>query len=397
MPADSGRAARRTAAPPVDVWIDRRRFLFLTGAAAAAALLQPALSWAKKFPAGAPMLQPWSLPDDVAGAPADIARALIGAAILAPSSWNTQPWRFESEQNVVRIVLDAQRALGTLDPDRRNLHLSLGAALENLCIAARGYGLRPSVSYLPEQGPPGTVASVAWSPSDVRRDRSLFVAIPERRTNRHAYDGRGIYLQNRAQLGAQIPDDFRLHWLDDRDKIHRLADVTRDAVKAQLVDAAAAHERYTWMRFGDDETRRGDGISVDQFEIDGLAHWFAGRYFNPDSWMFRFGPENAAKQARAQVRSSGAMALLTTPRGGPAQWLAGGQAYERFALKATTLGVAHHPMSEPLDRDATRAEVMRLFGAGNEQPLMLVRLGHAKAPGPSSRRNINLVASFRTT
>jgi hypothetical protein len=138
-------------------------------------------------------------------------------------------------------------------------------------------------------------------------------------------------------------------------------------------------------------------VSIDDFAGGGPGHWFARRYFNPRSWFLRFGAEGAAKRARSQIRSSGAVALLTTPRGGPAQWLAAGQAYERFALTSTALGIAQHPISEPLEHETTRAEILRQFGARGEQPLMLVRLGHAKRPGTTVRRSIALVSSFKTT
>jgi hypothetical protein len=276
--------------------------------------------------------------------------------------------------------------------------LSLGAALENLLIAARAYGLRPSVTYLPNGGASGVVAQVVWTPGEPARDRTLFAAIPERRTSRRDFDGRGIFLQNRAQLTAQISDDFRLNWLDDRDGMRGVADLAFESVKTQVLDPRAGAERYSWMRFdGGEARRRGDGIEVDSLELGGLAQWLAGRYFNPQSWLLRFGAENAAKQARSQVRSAGALALLTASSGGPALRLAAGQAYERLALTATALGIAQHPISEPLSTESMRADLARRFGAAGEEPLMLVRLGHAKQSNPSLRRGVTLVSSFRRT
>src|SRR5439155_731305 len=149
--------------------------------------------------------------------------------------------------------------------DQRNLHLSLGAALENLLVGARAYGLRPSVTYLPHDGVGGVAAEVAWSPGDVRRDRTLFNALSMRRTNRRDFDGRGIFLQNRALLTAQVADESRLHWMDERDRIREIADLVHDAVHSRVMDERAEAERFRWMRFGDDEAReRGDGITVDQ-------------------------------------------------------------------------------------------------------------------------------------
>src|SRR5262249_9666003 len=154
-------------------------------------------------------------------------------------------------------------------------------------------------------------------------------------------------------------------------------------------------EQYAWMRFGDQAGQRGDGVRIDDLEFGGPAHWLAGRWFNPRSWFVRFGPESAAKQARSQIGSAGALALLTSNRGGAVQWLAGGQAYERLALKATQLGIAHQPLNAPIEMERQRPDVLRHFGAAGEEPLMLVRLGHADPPPASVRRAVGLVASFR--
>jgi len=382
----------------IPVSIDRRRFLLLAGGVTAYWVLRPHVSWAKHAAIPPTTLQPWVLPQESSGTTVDISRSLIGAAILAPSHWNTQPWRFESEGQVIRIVVDRQRALPQIDPDGRSLYLSVGAALENLLIAARAYGLRPTVLSLPRDAAQGVAAEVTWKMGEPARDRTLFSAITDRRTNRQDFDGRAIFLQNRTLLMAQISDEFRLHWIDDRDRLRAVADIVHDAVVQRMRNTRAQQEQYAWMRFGRDEAeRRGDGVTVDALEMSGPAHWFAGRYFNPKSWFFRFGASSAAKQARTQVRTAGAVALLTAPRGGPAQWLAAGQAFERLALKATALGIAHQPINEPLEVPRGRADLLRAFSAAGEEPLMLVRFGHCKQPPPSVRRGVALVASFKTT
>ena len=377
--------------------IHRRRFLILAGGAAAYLALRPHGAWARRAARPQPVLQPWTLPDEPPAGALETARSLVAAAVLAPSLWNSQPWRFEVEGSTIRLVADGQRSLPITDPAQRGLMISLGAALENLLVAARAYGLRPNVTYAPHDGPGGLVAEVTWSNGDLRRDRPMFGAIVERRTNRRMYDERGILAPNRAQLIAQVPEGFLLHWIDDRDRIESVADLAHQAIHERVLDRRAEAEQYSWMRFDDDARRRGDGVSVDELELGGPARWMAGRYFNPESWFLRFGAQSAAKQARSAVRSAGALALLVAVRGGEAQWLTGGQAYERFALKATTLGIAHQPINALIESDRYRAEVLRQFAAGGEEPLMLLRLGHSKSPPPAVRRNVALVASFRNS
>jgi hypothetical protein len=395
--SDLPRRASPRSPNPTPV-LDRRRFLLVVGASAAYVALRPHLALAKKLQRGHPPLQPWAIGSEAGGNPIELARTLIGAAVLAPSNWNSQPWRFEVEGNAIRLVIDAQRSLPMTDPDQRALLVSLGAALENLLVAARASGLRPTVNYFPFGGAHGVVADVSWSGGEARRDQGMFAAIVERRTNRRNYDGRGLLSQARAQIAAQVPDDLRLHWLDDRDAIRGIADLGYEAVQAQVSDRRMEKERFSWMRFSDgDARRRGDGVTVDALELGGPARWMAGRYFDPDSRLARFGGGSAGKQARDAFRSAGAVALLCAPeRSGPAR-LMGGQAYERMALKATQLGIAHQPIHEPIAQEHTRGELLRRFGASGEEPLLLVRLGHAKPCPPSVRRAVAVVASFRNS
>jgi len=354
--------------------------------------------WARKLAKPLPPLQPWSLPGQPPSDALDFGRALVGAAVLAPSHWNTQPWRLEVNGTSLRLLADASRALPINDPERLGMMLSLGAALENLLVALRSYGFRPVVTYFPSGEKAPVVANVSWTRGEGRRDRDLFAAIPERRTNRRTYDGRALFMQNRAALEALVPQDLNLHWIDDRDRIRQVADLAHDAIHDRILEARAQTECYAWTRFGDDEAReRGDGVTIDDLELNGPARWLAGRSLHPGSRFLGLGAGSAAKQTREQVRSAGGLALLTAPRGAEATWVAAGQTYERLALRATHLGIAHQPIHDPIERLKYRGDVARAFGAIGEPPLMLLRFGHAKRPKPSMRRGVALVASFRTS
>jgi nitroreductase len=393
----SPRSARAPEGPHVEVTIGRRRFLVMAGSAAALAALRPRLAWAGEESSPAAQLQAWTLPGDPPATALETARALIAAAVLAPSNWNSQPWRFEVEGTTIRLVADTSRSLPITDPDQKGMMISLGAALENMLVAARAYGLRPKVTYFPHGGAASVVAEVAWVPGEPRRDRLMFGAIVERRTNRRDFDGRAIFMQNRAQLTAQASEGFRLHWLDDDDAMNAIADIASQAVHTRVADRAAEAETYGWMRFGDEAERRGDGVTVDALEYGGFTHWFAGRYFNPGSWFLRFGAQSAAKEARSAIRSAGALALLTAARGGAQQWVAGGQTFERLALRATQLGIAHQPINTPIEMEPHRGDVLERFGVAGEEPLMLLRLGHANPPPAAARRAVAMVASFRNS
>ena len=99
--------------------LDRRRFLVVLGGLAALRAAAPAIAWAKKNANTLPVLQPWTLPDALPANAFDAGRALVGAAVLAPSYYNAQPWRFEVDATEVRVLLDPQRTLPLADPDQR--------------------------------------------------------------------------------------------------------------------------------------------------------------------------------------------------------------------------------------------------------------------------------------
>ncbi len=379
--------------------LDRRRFLVLLGGATIATALPPAFAWAAKASERLP-LQSWSLPEFMPAAPHDGVAALVGAAILAPSHWNSQPWRFEHDDGQLRLVLDPARTLPGCDPDLRFAQMSLGAALENLLVAARAWGQQPTVQYLPwgltsRPGAPLVAATVSWQPTDARRDGALFAAITARRSNARTYEGRGITITQRAALHSQVPEEIRLHWLEDKRGIARAANAVSDAVVASARDSRVRADHQAWLRESDgDARRRGDGVTAERLGYDGPFGWFAERGLRPGGHFRRWSLGWLGHETGELVRASGALALLTAPRRTDSTAIVAGQAYERLALKATSLGLAQQPLSAVTQSEAGRAGIAKAFGVSNEEPLLLVRLGHAHAVPASPRRAAALVTSW---
>ena len=88
---------------------------------------------------------------------------LLNYAILAPSSHNSQPWKFNVTNDEILVFADKSRWLQVADADQRELYISLGCALENLIIAADHFGYNCSVAYFP--GEKDLVAKVVLQPA----------------------------------------------------------------------------------------------------------------------------------------------------------------------------------------------------------------------------------------
>ncbi|ERT58971.1 hypothetical protein HMPREF1254_0157 [Prevotella sp. BV3P1] len=71
---------------------------------------------------------------------------MIEHAVKAPSGHNTQPWLFKICKSVIDIYPDFTKSLPAVDPNNRELFVSLGCAAENLCIAASHKGYKTNVT-----------------------------------------------------------------------------------------------------------------------------------------------------------------------------------------------------------------------------------------------------------
>ena len=89
---------------------------------------------------------------------------------------------------------------------------------------------------------------------------------------------------------------------------------------AEAPQVLTAAEQYAWMRFGDDARKRGDGVPVDALELGPVTSWMARRYFDPESWFWRFGRLRMLRSrvslsgGSASPRSSSASACTTPTR-----------------------------------------------------------------------------------
>ena len=112
---------------------------------------------------------------------------MIAQAVKAPSGHNTQPWLFKIADGEIDIIPDSTKSLPVVDPNYRELFVSLGCAAENLCIAAahKGYEARMAVT---KEG----VIRVLLAKQSHDVASPLFAQIPLRQTNRSRYDGKII-------------------------------------------------------------------------------------------------------------------------------------------------------------------------------------------------------------
>ncbi len=132
--------------------------------------------------------------------------SLVRAAILAANPHNTQPWRFAFSGSAVDLYADLGRNTGAMDPFRREQHIGLGCAVENLLIAAQAKGYDPRLTILPNPNNAALIAHVDLG-SGPESKSELYQAIPERHTSRAPYDtSRALTQETLDALDSAVAD-----------------------------------------------------------------------------------------------------------------------------------------------------------------------------------------------
>ncbi len=303
---------------------------------------------------------------------------LLQAAVAAPSMHNTQPWRYRFDGNTIEVFRDRARELPAEDPDGRMLHLSLGAACFNLRVAAAHLGLGSAVRHVVDPARTELVAEVELSKENPPAPdlADLYESIPSRRTNRNPYLDTRLPDDVRARLGAVAATEGTvLEWISDPVRLHWLRMTIADADTEDGWDATRTAERRLWV--GGER----DGEGVPASALGPRPH---GR--NAPVRDLAATPDDARRPG-ADFEQDPQLAVLSTRRDGPAEWLRAGQSLERVLLEATKHGVASSLLNQAIEHRQLRWLVRDPLGSW-PRPQAIIRFGYGAPVPPTPRRPI---------
>lgn len=320
---------------------------------------------------------------------------LLLAATLAANSHNTQPWAFRAGTDYVDLLGDPSRTMGEADPRRRELHVSLGCALENIVIAAASQNMTTTVEY--NGAPPAAhVARVSLlGGGSVARDTRLAQAIPTRRTNRGPYDlERGVGAEALHALGVLVEGSVQLHWLTDPGERARFADLSIEATEAHVAHAVMQRDSHRWYRMKRAEAQETrEGVTVEGANLPTVARLALG-LFPPTPESFDAGWVKATTETHCGTAPAYGL-LAIESAGDHTAWVGAGRAFQRLQLAAELEGLALHPISQALamrDRALADGETTH-FGAeleamvGGNEVVLAFRIGYPlREQAPSPRR-----------
>lgn len=310
---------------------------------------------------------------------------ILHYASLAPSILNSQPWlvRITDKRQWI-IGIDQHRRLPFLDPDNREILLSVGAFIENLSIASAAQGLRADVQV------------IAQSPSDQDVARIVFTYKPPieypmerlklRRTVKHGFKTKELTFETEQALGSFSKDSF-FYFPKGTEHASCIQHGVIEQYRNQLNRTEAQHEIISWMRFSRNEALKClDGLTLEGMEITGISGWYLRHFAQPPDFL-KPGYQEKNFDYTAKLADEGAGWVIITSKGSDiASLVETGRCFERMALIAREHNVAIHPMSQYLEEKDGLKQIQESH-VTNFIPQFLLRVGYIDTyPPPVSLR-----------
>ncbi|MEV6951093.1 Rv1355c family protein [Streptomyces sp. NPDC051183] len=376
-------------------------------------------------PAGAAAEQPHSPPLVLPGPGEALGeegiRRLVAYGTRAPSGGNVQPWRFVARGPVLYCRTDDTQPPTLLDFQGTATQLAIGAAVENIDLAARAAGWACHVRPMPDPADPGLVCELTFSRAPHAPRPELADWIDRRATNRRTGPARPLDESHRQALMSCAADSgARLHLITDRPELEEAGHILGAGDRLRMLSPRLHREMMSELRWTPEEVRTTrDGIDIATLEADSadLAGLSLARHWPHLAFVRQMGGGRAFEQgARNSVAGSSAIGCLTTTGTGAHAHFDGGRALQRLWLTATSLGLGFQPVTVLLylfariergdgtGLDATETAILqtlrkRLSALVPQHPgeteLLLFRLAYAPPPTAHAlRREVDSVLSF---
>lgn len=310
-------------------------------------------------------------------------RKILEYAVLAPSSHNSQPWRFEIGQDEISILKDLSRRLPISDANDRQLYISLGCAITNILVAADYFGFSVEVKYFPKGIDSAGVANICLgSNTQVQKEQRLghlFSFIESRVTNRNKYESRLPEDTFLKTIKSFSTDELAINLVIDRGEKNQVADIVLASLGEAMADKKFRNELSHYLKSNITKSKTGmPGYSLGFPLMVSLIAPILIRYINV-SKLSRKKDKSLLKEFTPLFM------IVSTKYNDPLSWLKAGQIYQRIALLAESKGIKSSIMAAPIqieDYYKRLQEVLKI----NFRPQIFSRLGYTTKVTPRSPR-----------
>lgn len=342
---------------------------------------------------------------------------IVGAANLAPSGGNSQPWKFHIQSDSLVVTALPERDHPVFNHRLRGTFVAHGALLENIRVAASSFGYSVQFKHTFE---PTLVTICAFTPADKTTDTETELAdsIPNRHSNRRTYTGEALTLDELEYLTmAQATSTLsRLVVLTDRESIHTSAKALCNDAPLNFGNKTLHRLAFNEILFDKSDELNRHGLYVKTLEIPdnqvngvkAMSKWWFAKVLKKIG-MFK----SLYAASVRKFQSSSAVGFIIVSNTDEA-FLEAGRLLENVWLRATHLGLSMQihagipflwqheilgadPVLSPSERNVVikaYEELLKVSNTQNEELLAVAfRIGKALPPSAVSGKHPPIITS----
>jgi nitroreductase len=296
---------------------------------------------------------------------------LIRYAILAPSGHNTQPWKFKIGKNTIEVWADRARRRKDIDPNDRELFISLGGAIANLEVAAKFFGMMFEKKYVGGNSNLAVIFKFTEGKTN-SEGQDLFNAITERRVNREEYNDKTMTPEMIKKLTEENGEYGRAKMLliNQKKMKEELANLVDKSDRVWFKSKKLVDEMEYWLQ--DDLAYSKNGLPTGVLRLYKLA--------TEVKYLISRDTQSVTERAlrdKKLIEKSAAMVIIWTKNDIKEEWIEAGELYEKLALRLVGDNIQNAFFNTVIELKTQRSKLEKILKIKGRAQLML-RLGYSK-------------------
>ena len=319
--------------------------------------------------------------------PEDVVQILEYAS-LASSSHNTQPWRIKIISDYEFIIQsDSTRWLEKVDPENRELLLSIGCFWENLGQAAQTFGYKVQTEILATNSKDKDILKVKLIKSmPINYDLD---AITGATAIRKPYDNKDFLSSYLDEFKVLLPSDHFVYIPRHSKEGEWIAKSLIDANSKQAFNDEKQKELAEWLRFSRAEVKESDdGLTPEMLGLSSMTKFFWYTFMSKKSALSESFRNKGVENVKKQVNNCAGFIVITSEDSSIPSLLQSGREFQRLTIKCTELKIGIHPMSQLMEESPWNEWFKDSLGFS--KPIQFVlRVGYSKEwPKQGIRRSV---------
>jgi len=290
---------------------------------------------------------------------------LLRYAILAPSSHNTQPWKFYVGDDYIDVYADLSRKLTYSDPSGRMLYTAIGCAVSNMKIAATYFGLHAAIVYNPKltDSLPKHIATLRFTEDTPNRTfQTLLAAITSRASYRGKYSKERIpenLLDALRNRNSQEPS-LHLDFFSKNTEKESLASIASEGMRSKMSLKEFRGELADWVR--NNLTRKNDGMP-------GSGHGMKLAISILAPFILRHVDVSKKEQEKTikRVQNFPAIGVISSDTDNALSWIKSGELLQELLLSLQAEDMGASIMAAPVEDTPSREKLQTYTSAAFPQ------------------------------